>query len=149
MDSEISDLVKKMDFTSIPSVQENSGEQRRSSRLKHGSMSQASDSDSTVETNKLLVRASKSENRDPFEYAEDKTMLPTYEINRSSDLRALILNKKPAAKDFLDRENLLPTNERNSSSANRNSHWLLATHQEATVLPCRPHPNFPRHLPEC
>ena len=118
MDSEISNLVKKTDFASFPAVQENVGSKRRSSRLKHGSTSQGSDSDSTVETNKLLVHTSKSENRDPFEYAEDQKRLPTYQFNTSSELRALIL-KKPQAEEFRDGEDSLLTYERNSSSAKR------------------------------
>ena len=68
MDSDINDLVQKMDFASIPEQKEPNNSEisrnRRSSRLRHGSTSQGnvdSDSDSTIDPNQLVIQNDKSE----------------------------------------------------------------------------------------
>ena len=94
MDSDINDLVQKMDFASIPEQKEPNNSEisrnRRSSRLRHGSTSQGnvdSDSDSTIDPKQLVTRNEKSETGESFTYLEEKLSIPKIEINRSASQR--------------------------------------------------------------
>ena len=114
MDSEISDLVKKMDFAGIPEAEgynDKEGLTRRSARLKHGSVPCDLDSDSTVDSRNLVVREDRSENKNSFAYSENKMTLPTYEINRPSANR--LFGSNNIAED--ENQMILHTSDENSN----------------------------------
>ena len=90
MDSEINDLVQKMDFASILEPKGLSNTKINlnccSARLKHRATSQGnvdSDSESTIDLKKLVIRNNKSETRQSCTYLDDKKSVPIIKINRS------------------------------------------------------------------